>query len=305
MGNSASAASGGSGAGYHADIIITEGGYYDVTVGGGGTGYGGGKGATNRGTNGAATTFKKQGGSNLISAGGGTGGYAQPSGGHSVGAAGVLSKSGINEQTVYVSRNGNNGNGRGNAGSVGGADGPISGHSWGATGGASGNYSGGSVSASYHGYFYIKYVGQAPDIFTFTINPTPSDATVILTVGGNTYTQNSVLVSSGTTVGYSVSKIGYLTQTGSEEVTEDTSKTITLVVNPILYYCYRYNAWGSWFYIYTSTEYTPAPPVGVSAKMKGEADSTQATSSSQLQYTFTTQSGIESYSRYAAGDLYT
>lgn len=305
MGNSASAASGGSGAGYHADIVITDGGYYTVTVGSGGTGYGGGRGATNRGGNGSATTFKKQGESNLISAGGGTGGYATPSGSYSIGAGGALSKGSIVEQTVYASRNGNNGGGRGSAGSVGGAAGPISGHTWGGSGSCSGNYNGGYADASYHGYFYIKYKGTPPPMYTFTISPTPNDATVTLTVNGVSYTQSSITVPSGTTVGWSVSKSGYLTQTGSEEVTEDTSKTITLVVNPILYYCYRYNAWGSWFYIYTSTEYTPAPPVGVSAKRKGETDATQATSSSQLQYTFTTTSGIESYSRYPAGDLYT
>ena len=65
---------------------------------------------------------------------------------------------------------------------------------------------------------------------TLTINPTPSDATVVLTAAGYTQQNNSITVPSGTTVNYSVSKTDYPTKTGSVTVTSDQ------VVNVGLYY---------------------------------------------------------------------
>ena len=58
----------------------------------------------------------------------------------------------------------------------------------------------------------------------FTINATPSDATVTL----NGQTTNSITVDYGTTVNWSVSKSGYTTQSGNEVVTSDIAKNIVL-----------------------------------------------------------------------------
>ena len=71
---------------------------------------------------------------------------------------------------------------------------------------------------------------------TFTINPTPSDATVTL----NDQTDKSITVDYGNTVNWSVSKSGYDTQSGSEVVTSDITKNIVLIEsiptedNPVL-----------------------------------------------------------------------
>lgn len=66
------------------------------------------------------------------------------------------------------------------------------------------------------------------ELVTFTITPTPSDATVKI----NNVVQNSVEVVKGSTVTWSVEKTGYVTQSGEEVVNEDTTKTITLVEEP-------------------------------------------------------------------------
>lgn len=62
------------------------------------------------------------------------------------------------------------------------------------------------------------------NVVTFTINPTPSDATVTI----NNVVQNSVEVEKGSTVTWSVEKTGYVTQSGEEAVNEDTTKEVTL-----------------------------------------------------------------------------
>ena len=149
-------ATGGSGAGYHAKIIITETGEYGLSVGSGGTGRGGARGETASGTNASASTITK-GNTTLISAGGGTAAAAS-----SVGSGGVLTKdSSLIEDTVYTSANGQSGN-RGSTYASGRA-GPISGHTWGGSGNASGSSAGGGADSSYHGYIMIKYVGPLPD----------------------------------------------------------------------------------------------------------------------------------------------
>lgn len=74
---------------------------------------------------------------------------------------------------------------------------------------------------------------------TFTISPTPNDATVVLTAQGYTQTGNSIIVLYGTSVDYTVSKTGYVTQSNSVTVTSDTTLPIalseiqcTITVNP-------------------------------------------------------------------------
>lgn len=62
---------------------------------------------------------------------------------------------------------------------------------------------------------------------TLTINPTPADSTV--TIDG--VEQRRVTVPYGTAVEYSVTHEGYLTQSGSIELTEDTTLEVELVVN--------------------------------------------------------------------------
>ena len=65
---------------------------------------------------------------------------------------------------------------------------------------------------------------STPETVTFTITPTPSDATIKI----NNVVQNSVEVEKGSTVTWSVEKTGYVTQSGEEVVNEDTTKEVTL-----------------------------------------------------------------------------
>lgn len=60
---------------------------------------------------------------------------------------------------------------------------------------------------------------------TLTINPTPADAVVLI----NGEAQESVTVPYGDTVNYSVTAEGYLTQSGSVEMTEDKTIDVELV----------------------------------------------------------------------------
>lgn len=60
---------------------------------------------------------------------------------------------------------------------------------------------------------------------SLTINPTPSDATVTI----NSEAKNTVTVPYGDTVEYSVAAEGYLTQSGTVELTEDTTLEVELV----------------------------------------------------------------------------
>lgn len=60
--------------------------------------------------------------------------------------------------------------------------------------------------------------------FTFTITPTPSDATVII----DGVQRNSITVDYGTTVSYSVAREGYYSQEGSIQVTENRNMDISL-----------------------------------------------------------------------------
>lgn len=83
-----------------------------------------------------------------------------------------------------------------------------------------------------------------PDTAILTVNPTPNDATIVLTATGFTQTGNIIIVTTGTTVHYVVSKTGYTTAEG--DVIVDTTKTITPELDKI-YYAWDYG---------TSTVYT-------------------------------------------------
>lgn len=70
-----------------------------------------------------------------------------------------------------------------------------------------------------------KLVSIITDKFTFAINPTPTDATVVI----NGSTTKSIRAAKGHTVTWSVSKTGFVTQSGSEVISGDVLKNITLV----------------------------------------------------------------------------
>ena len=72
--------------------------------------------------------------------------------------------------------------------------------------------------------------------YTFTIIPTPSDATVTLTASGYNQSGNSITVEENTSISYSVSKPGYITVTNTITPTTDTTIQVQLTevtVNPI------------------------------------------------------------------------
>ena len=83
-----------------------------------------------------------------------------------------------------------------------------------------------------------------PDTAILTVNPTPNDAMIVLTATGFTQTGNIIIVTTGTTVHYVVSKTGYTTAEG--DIIVDTTKTITPELDKI-YYAWDYG---------TSTVYT-------------------------------------------------
>lgn len=64
--------------------------------------------------------------------------------------------------------------------------------------------------------------------YTFTINPTPSNATVTLTAPGYTQSGKSITVPSGTSVSWTVAASGYTTQNGTKVVTKTESQNVVL-----------------------------------------------------------------------------
>ena len=70
-----------------------------------------------------------------------------------------------------------------------------------------------------------KLVSLITEKYTYTINPTPADAIVVI----NGSATNSIRAAKGHTVTWSVSKIGYVTQSGSDIISGDVSKDITLI----------------------------------------------------------------------------
>ena len=77
--------------------------------------------------------------------------------------------------------------------------------------------------------FRDMYVLVRPiKIVTLTINPTPNDATVVLTAAGYTQSNNSITVQEETIITYSVSKEGYIPQSGTITLRSDTTMSIIL-----------------------------------------------------------------------------
>lgn len=161
MGNRAAAYSGGSGAGYKAIIRLDNPIVANVVVGTAGVGYSRDINRTPPDSSPGGATTLKVADNILISAGGGGGARSWQSGG-SVGSAGVISVSGLNEIDISFKTNGNNGNGRSGSESlsVSGASSVYSGHTYGSSGNASGSPGGGRAYPSKHGYILIKYLGQ-------------------------------------------------------------------------------------------------------------------------------------------------
>ena len=71
-------------------------------------------------------------------------------------------------------------------------------------------------------------VSLITDKVTFAITPTPTDASVSI----NGVVGTSIKTYKGATVNWVVSKAGYKTQRGTEVVTANTTKAITLEANP-------------------------------------------------------------------------
>lgn len=66
-------------------------------------------------------------------------------------------------------------------------------------------------------------------LFTLTVNPTPADARVVLSATGYTQNNNTITVTEGTSVTYTVSKQDYNTQSSTVVVTADQTINITLL----------------------------------------------------------------------------
>lgn len=67
-----------------------------------------------------------------------------------------------------------------------------------------------------------------------TIAPTPSDATVVITATGFTQSGNSIVAFPGTSITYTVSKIGYFTATGTVTVYDNQTINVALEEAPYL-----------------------------------------------------------------------
>lgn len=85
--------------------------------------------------------------------------------------------------------------------------------------------------------------------YTFTINPTPSNATVKL----NGQTTKTLTVVHGTTVNWEVSASGYITQSGTVTVTSNSTKNVVLKKKELLYACYSEAIGDDTQYLYAKT----------------------------------------------------
>lgn len=74
----------------------------------------------------------------------------------------------------------------------------------------------------------VKINTSTSTLYTLTINTTPADATVILTVDGENYNQHSIDIEYGTVVNWSITKENYISQSGTQVITENTTLTKTL-----------------------------------------------------------------------------
>lgn len=85
----------------------------------------------------------------------------------------------------------------------------------------------------------IKFI-DSTNIVTFTVNPEPSDATVVITSGTCEQVGNSITVPKNSLVEYTVSKDGYIAKTGYRNITETfildislENEMVTLTINPV------------------------------------------------------------------------
>ena len=78
----------------------------------------------------------------------------------------------------------------------------------------------------------IRFIDTNTSV-TFTITPTPSDATVVITSGTCKQTGNSITVPKNSLVEYTVSKDGMVTKSGYLNVVEDTSMDVKLTPLPV------------------------------------------------------------------------
>ena len=69
---------------------------------------------------------------------------------------------------------------------------------------------------------------EEPTMYTFTINPTPSNATVTLTAPGHSQLGKSITVPANTSVSWKVTASGYTEQKGTHTVTKTETKNVTL-----------------------------------------------------------------------------
>lgn len=71
--------------------------------------------------------------------------------------------------------------------------------------------------------------GDTPVIYAFSINPTPSDASVTLVAAGYQQQGNAIYTEANVDVTWVVSKQGYITRSGTHTVTENYTLPVTLV----------------------------------------------------------------------------
>ena len=76
---------------------------------------------------------------------------------------------------------------------------------------------------------------QYDNCLVLTVITDPADATIILTAAGYTQIDNTIMVKSGTSVSYTVSKAGYVTKTGTIIVQENQTIQFKLLRNPSIY----------------------------------------------------------------------
>ena len=90
-----------------------------------------------------------------------------------------------------------------------------------------GQYSSATLTGYYEKFPSVNFILDSEYYATLTITPTPSDATVVI---AGQY-KSSLMVLKGESVTYSVSKTGYVTQTTTTSITEDTTVSVTLLAS--------------------------------------------------------------------------
>ena len=85
-----------------------------------------------------------------------------------------------------------------------------------------------SVSLTAVGSVTPPVTPEEPTMYTFTINPTPTNATVTLTASGYSQSGKSITVPANTSVAWKVTASGYTEQKGTHTVTKTETKNVTL-----------------------------------------------------------------------------